>query len=92
MRVVAREPILTAHRLMEVPEGWAFNAGLSRHNSAAESIIRRLAETPILSRQDLEYVMSISRSASHRALGLLHESGVLYQLAGYQRNRIWVAL
>lgn len=91
MRVAAQESLLTAHRLMGMPEEWAFNAGLPRHNSAAGRIIQRLAETPILSYQDLEQAMGISASASHRALGLLHESGVIHRLIGNQRNRIWVA-
>ena len=91
MRVAAQESLLTAQRLMEMPEKWAFNAGLPRRNSAAARIMQTLADTPILSRRDLEQTMGISASASHRALGLLHESGVIHRLVGDRRNRIWIA-
>lgn len=91
IRISSQESRVTAERLAEMPESWKVKAGSPRGHSAAGKIIKQLTDSPFLSIEYLESSMDFSESAAHRALSLLSKTGIIYEITGRKRNRVWVA-
>ena len=91
VRVSSQEARVTAQRLAEMPKIWTAKAGHPRKHSASGKIITRLTDAPFLSSDYLEHTMDLSESALHRALSLLSHTGIIHELTGKKRNRVWVA-
>ncbi|WP_375002841.1 Fic family protein [Aeromicrobium sp. CTD01-1L150] len=80
---------VTAARLAAMPASWQDRVG-TRRGSSARALIEGLLTTPVL---DLGVAKSITRSAPGRTLeGLarLTEAGVLREITGGRRGRIWL--
>lgn len=91
IRIASQQSRVTAQRLSEMSGEWSGKAGNPRRHSTSEKIIQKLSESPFLSSDHLENTMGLSTSASHRALNLLSEAGIIHEITGKKRNRVWVA-
>lgn len=91
IRVASQESRVTAQRLVEMPYEWDTKAEKPRTHSTAGRIIKELSDTPFLSSDYLEETMNFSASAAHRALKQLSEAGIIREITGKKRNRVWVA-
>lgn len=91
VKVSSQESRVTAQRLSTMPHEWTVRAKNPRSHSATGRIIRQLSESPFLSSSYLEQSMGLSDSASHRALTRLAETGIVHEVTGRKRNRVWAA-
>lgn len=91
IRVASQESRVTAHRLSTMSDEWSDKAGNPRAHSTSGKIIKELTESPFLSSHYLENAMHFSASASHRALSLLNGAGIIHEITGKKRDRVWVA-
>ena len=73
-------------------ERWRAQAGHPRRHSAAEAIISRLPERPILDLAGAVALSGASREATRKALDHLASAGVLRELTGRRRLRRWEAV
>lgn len=71
---------------------WRAQAGHPRRDSAAEAIIARLPERPILDLAGAVALTGASREATRKALDRLESAGVLRELTGRRRLRRWEAV
>lgn len=81
---------VTAQRVRELPGRWHTSVR-PRRGSSVDLLIKGLVRNPIL---DLDRAQKITGSAPSRvyaALDRLVEAGVLIEITGHGRNRIWTA-
>lgn len=80
----------SAKHLATLPEQWREQVR-PRRGSAAETLIDNLMANSILDITRAESVTGASRPRTYQAIDRLHEAGVLDEMTGGGRNRIWVA-
>ena len=90
-KITSQESQVTAARLEEMPEHWHDQASSPRRDSASGRLLRRLAERPILSGQEVEEITGASQRSAFRAVTRLEDAGVIHEVTGRKRNRVWVA-
>lgn len=73
-------------------ERWRDEAGRPRTDSAAEALIRRLPETPVVDLAAAVSLTGASREATRRAIDRLESAGVVSELTGKGRLRRWEAV
>jgi Fic family protein len=61
--------------------------GRSSHNAA--KIVDYLYAKPIVSSQELSKKLELSQSTTNRLVALLQQQGILHELTGQQRNRVF---
>lgn len=69
--------------------GWRAAAGAPRRGSAAEALIARLPERPIVDLGQAAELTGASREATRRAIDRLAAAGVLREITGRRRGRRW---
>lgn len=87
--VVAAEALTSAERLAALPGEWE-ECLTSRSDSAARRILPELSRNPIVTADDAT-ALAGSSSAAYPALTALEEAGILREITGRKRDRIWVA-
>jgi len=80
----------SAKRLGQLPEKWRAQVR-PRRGSAAETLVDGLMATSILDIARAESLTGVSRPRTYQAIDRLAEVGVLDEITGGGRNRIWVA-
>jgi Fic family protein len=80
----------SARALADLPEQWNATAK-PRANSADESILAALLDTPIFNADTAQKITGTTEASVYRALGRLTEVGILEVLSENKRNRIWAA-
>jgi Fic family protein len=80
----------SAHALADLPEHWRATTK-PRANSADESILAALLDTPIFNADTAQKITGTTEASVYRALGRLTEVGILEVLSENKRNRIWAA-
>ncbi len=73
-------------------EHWRAQAGRPRADSAAEALIRRLPEAPVIELTAAVSLTDASREATRRAIDRLEAAGVLNELTSKGRLRRWEAV
>jgi Fic family protein len=69
--------------------GWTERTRHPRRDSAAATLIRRLPEDPIVDLAAARRLTDASAQATLRGIDRLVEAGVLRELSGRQRGRLW---
>ncbi len=77
--------------VVALQERWRTLAGKPRVDSAAEALIARLPETPVLDLAAAVSLTGASREATRKAIDRLEETGVLIEITGRGRLRRWEA-
>lgn len=63
----------------------------ARRGSAARRVLPHLLSQPVVDAKILSQTLKVSRQAADMAIATLAHDGVLSQVAGGDRNRVWVA-
>lgn len=89
--VAAEESQKSAHRLRELPTEWA---GMSRprSGSAAERILGSLLDEPVISAESARRISGASAGSTSEALSRLEADGVLREITGRTKNKVWAAV
>lgn len=91
IEITSKESRVTAARLEEMPEQWHDQASQPRNDSASGKLLRHLTERPILSMHEAEEITGSSERSAARAVTRLEEAGIVHEVTGRKRNRVWVA-
>lgn len=91
IKVTSQESRVTAARLEEMPEHWHHQALHPRRDSASGKLLTHLTERPILSAQEAEAITGSSERSALRAVTRLQDAGIIHEITGRKRNRVWVA-
>ncbi len=89
LHVAAEETRETLVRLRELDALWRAEAQV-REDSAAAAVLARLLETPSLRAEDV-HRLTRTTTSSYAALNRLEHLGILREVTGRRRNRVWVA-
>lgn len=84
------EASTSASRLAEMPMQWRERAK-PRARSSADLLIERLVGTPVLDAKRAQQLTGSAMPRTYDALEKLHAAGVLREITGGAKNRIWVA-
>lgn len=76
--------------LADLPARWRALAR-PRANSADETLIDRLLDTPIFNAETARHITGTTDASTYKALNRLTDTGVLEVLSESKRNRIWAA-
>ncbi len=91
VRLTSEESRVTAERLEQMPQEWHEQASHPRQGSAGAKLLEQLTERPILSAQEVEEITGASERSASRAVTRLEEAGIIHEVTGRKRNRVWVA-
>ncbi|MFB8004777.1 Fic family protein [Nocardia sp. NPDC056000] len=80
----------SALALADLPSRWR-DIARPRTNSADETLLSALLETPILNADTAQHLTGTTEASTYRALGRLTDAGILELLSDSKRNRIWAA-
>lgn len=80
----------SALALADLPSRWR-DIARPRTNSADETLLAALLETPILNADTAQHIAGTTEASTYRALGRLTDAGILELLSDSKRNRIWAA-
>ncbi|MFE3000418.1 Fic family protein [Nocardia sp. NPDC059246] len=80
----------SAMALTDLPRRWR-DIARPRANSADETLLAALLETPILNADTAQRISGTTDASTYRALGRLTDAGILELLSESKRNRIWAA-
>ncbi|HSX68921.1 Fic family protein [Nocardioides sp.] len=86
----AEASVESADRLAELPAHWA-DAVQARRGSSARTLVDGLLKNPILDIHRASAVTGSTKIRTYEALDRLQSTGVLDEITGAGRNRIWVA-
>jgi Fic family protein len=79
-----------ANQLADLEKTWRETVR-PRRNSAADRLLPLLPAQPVVSAKDITRLTGASAAAAHTAIQQLSAAGVLAQVAGNARNRLWEA-
>lgn len=83
-----REATVSAERLRRMPEQW-LNQVRPRRGSSAYKLIEGLLRDPILNAQVAQKITGSSAPRTYEAIDRLADEGVLHEITGHSRNRVW---
>jgi len=86
----AEAALVTADHLAELPPQW-HDQVTTRRGSAARTLVDGLLTAPVLDIVRAETVTGASRPRAYDALDHLTQAGVLSEITGESRSRVWVA-
>ncbi len=87
--VAADASVESADRLAELPARWR-DLVRSRRGSSSRTLVDGLLRDPILDIARAERITGSTRARTYEAIDRLEEAGVLHEITGGSRNRIWV--
>jgi Fic family protein len=90
--VAARESLVTAERMSDMPARWSELSGRPRRASAARRILDGLLAFPIFSTDEVAQRIGGATSSVYSAVSRLHEAGVIRPLTKRTRNQVWGAV
>lgn len=86
----AEASVESADRLAELPPRWT-DTVKARRGSSARALVEGLLQNPILDIHRASAITGSTRIRTYEAIDRLQEAGVLDEITGAGRNRIWVA-
>ena len=89
--VAAEESQESARRLREFPTEWAAMSR-PRAGSAAERILGSLLDEPVISAESARRISGTSAGSTSEALSRLETDGVLREITGRTKNKVWAAV
>lgn len=85
----AEESLLTFDRLRRLPSEWE-TAVRARRGSAARRMLERIIDHPVLTAETLVELAGGSTAAAYAGIVVLEDQGVLREVTGRKRDRVWV--
>ncbi|MGH2602750.1 MAG: Fic family protein [Haloechinothrix sp.] len=84
------EASVSAERLGEMPQKWR-DSVRPRANSSAAKLIDNLVANPVINAQIAQKMTGSAAPRTYEAIEKLTDAGVLREITGGARNRVWVA-
>lgn len=88
--VATQESRRTADRFRELPAEWR-EVVRPRVGSVLETLINNLIESPVLSIDDATSITSTSAQSVYTAMDRLTADGIVAEITGRARDRVWIA-
>lgn len=89
-RVAAVEARGSIERIRRFPEEWLPEVG-ARRGSAASNLIPAFFDNPVMATADLERLSGSGVAQTYKAVDRLAEAGIIREVTGRKRDRVWVA-
>jgi Fic family protein len=87
----SQQAVDTAQRILALFEADREKVrGLGRRAGNALQVFEQFVRRPILDAPTIHKALSVAAPTVRAAIGALHELGLLNEITGQQRNRIWV--
>ena len=80
-----------ADDLTQLTVEWAERAGTPRAGSVARRLIDLLPSQPVVDARTVTATLEVDRRTAQRGIERLTNAGVLREVTGYRRNRVWAA-
>ncbi|MCU1524180.1 MAG: hypothetical protein JWO18_1074 [Microbacteriaceae bacterium] len=88
--IAAEESKASADRLRTMPADWAARSKW-RANSAGAALLAALPANPVLTSEIAEELAGSNPASTYAALDRLDRDGVIHEITGRQKNKVWVA-
>jgi Fic family protein len=88
-RIAAEETQQTASLFVELPQMWAERVS-GRQDSAARRLLKHLLSVQSVNSHWVESVLNTSPKSALEGIDSLEEVGILEEITGRKRNRVWV--
>jgi len=88
--VAAQEGRLSVQRVKELPGDWAERSD-ARRGSLAARLLPAFFDNPVMSADEIEALTGTSSAAVYSAIGTLEREGIIHEITGRRRNRVWAA-
>lgn len=85
-----RETLVTARRFHELPAEWAALVA-PRSGSAAEKLIAGLVDHPVLGIAEAMAITATSAPSTYGAMEVLEETGIVDEITGRVRDKVWAS-
>lgn len=89
-RIAAREARTTIDRITSLPEEWR-SLVRARAGSALTELLTAFYDHPVMSTASVEKFSGVGVSQSYASIDRLVEAGILREITGRKRDRVWVA-
>lgn len=81
---------VSVERIRELPVAWAARVP-SRSDSTTAKLVPAFFANPVMTTSDIEAVVATSPPQIYAAIGRLEAAGVIHEITGRKRDRVWVA-
>ncbi len=88
--VAAEESRVSARRIRDLPHEWAERTD-ARRGSTAARLIPAFFDNPIMTVDGVERAAGATSQAVYTALARLEEEGIVHEITGRKRDRVWAA-
>ena len=89
-QIAARESLVSALSLASLPEAWHQQVK-AREGSAIQILLGKLLNNPVMAIGLAERITSVSTAQVYLAMQRLEDEGVVHELTGRQRDKVWGA-
>lgn len=89
-RAAATESRASIERVQALPEEWSAEVK-PRKGSAAASLLPVFYDHPVLTAEEVERHAGAAASSAYAAIDRLADAGVIREITGRKRDRVWVA-
>ena len=88
--VAAEEGLPSVRRIKRLPTEWAERAD-ARRGSTAAALLPAFFDSPVMSAFEIEAITGTGSPAVYAAIARLEEDGIIHEITGRKRNRVWAA-
>ncbi len=88
-KIAAEESQVTADRLRALPEEWSRQSKW-RARSAGAKLLATLPANPVLTAEQAEALTESNPASTYAALEKLVRDGIIHEITGRQKNKVWV--
>lgn len=88
--VAAAEGRISVQHIKQFPEDWADRTD-ARRGSTAARLLPAFFDNPVMTVDDVERATGTSGQAVYTALARLEEEGIIHEITGRKRDRVWAA-
>ncbi|NYE20438.1 Fic family protein [Microbacterium immunditiarum] len=88
--IAAEEGRVSVQRIKSLPREWAERTD-ARRGSTAAKLIPAFFDNPVMGVDDVERAAGATSQAVYTALARLEEEGIIHEITGRKRDRVWAA-
>lgn len=88
--VAAEQGRVSVQRIKAFPADWAERAD-ARRGSTAARLLPVFFDNPVMNAEDVEAVAGTATQSAYSALDRLEAEGIIHEITGRKRNRVWAA-
>jgi Fic family protein len=88
--VAAREARTSIARIGELPSRWATDVAARREGAMAR-LLTALFDHPVMTAAEMERFSGVGAAQAYVLAGRLEDAGIVHEITGRKRDRVWVA-